>query len=97
MRGRPRDGAAPIVADYGGALVAERLDQIGDVADQLVERVVGDADRCVGLAVAAHLGCDAIEAIGQRAHLMAPRVPAFREAVQHDDRRSDARRVRRGE
>src|SRR5208337_4019516 len=34
QRGRPCDGAAPIVADYGGALVAKRLDQIGDVADQ---------------------------------------------------------------
>src|SRR5208283_1706299 len=71
-RGRPGYGAAPIVADYGCAAMAEGLDQIGHIADQLVERVVGDSDGCAGFAVTAHLGNDAIEAVGQRAHLMAP-------------------------
>src|SRR5208282_895520 len=86
-RSRPGYGAAPIVADDPGTPMAERLDQIGGIADQLVERVVRDPDGCVGFAVTAHLGCDAIEAVGQRAYLMAPRVPAFRKPVHHDDRR----------
>src|SRR5277367_3726950 len=70
--------------------MAERLYQFGDIGDELVERVVGDADGSVRLAVSAHFGRDAIEAIGQRADLIAPRVPAFGEAVQHDDRRAGA-------
>src|SRR5580704_2197580 len=90
QRRRPCDTAAPIVAYYSGAFVSHRLDQIGDVANQFVERVVADSDRCVGLAVSAHLRRDAFETVRQCMHLMAPRVPALGKAVEHDDRPSRA-------
>ena len=63
QRRSPRYSAAPIVPDHDRAIAPERMNQIGDITDQLLEAVVRDSNRRIGLAVTAHLGSDAVERV----------------------------------
>ena len=79
------------MAGNDGSLFAERVQQADDVADHVQLRVLVDRLGAVGLAVAALVRGDSVEAgIGERGDLVPPRVPALREAVAHHDERAAA-------
>ena len=83
----PGDPAAPVVRRDAGALVAERGDEPGDVAGELLEVVRLDGPGLVGVPVAALVGRDGTEPRGrERVDLARPRVPELGEPVQQDDR-----------
>jgi len=68
-------------------LDAERVEQRHDVADDVEGGVGRDVGRRGGAAVAAEVGRHAAVAPrGQVRHLVAPRVPELREAVQEHNR-----------
>ncbi len=90
QRGLPCDHAAPIVADDDRLLFAQRLDDGDHVAHQQSHVVILDALGLVAQVVAALIDGDALEFIGQRLHLVAPRVPEIGKAVDHDDQRAAA-------
>ena len=84
----PGHRRAPVVPGDHRRSLAERVEQADHVADQVQERVLLDLLRRVGLAVAAHVGRDGVEAgLGQGAELVAPGVPGFGKAVAEDDER----------
>ncbi len=72
--------------DRGGGV--EDIEEADDVADEMELRVLIDRLGGIGLPVAALVGRnDVVARVGQRADLVAPRVPALRKAVaQHDER-----------
>jgi hypothetical protein len=91
-RGRPGDGASPVVAGEEGPLGAALGYQLADVARQRLDAVGGDAGRLRGEVVAAHVGRDHAEAgLGQGRDLVVPAVPELGKAVQQDDQRPLAR------
>jgi hypothetical protein len=55
MHQNPRDDAAPVVADHGGA-ATQLLDQLPDILGDQVHTVVGDGARLVRLVVACVVG-----------------------------------------
>ena len=82
----PDHHGPPVVADEGGPVVAVVVEQPAQVAGQVVGAVVGDLGRARAPAVAAQVRrIGAVAGVGQRAELMAPRVPELREAVAQDD------------
>ena len=84
----PDHHGAPVVPYEGGRVVAEVVEQAVEIAGELVRPVVGDLGRVRAAAVAAQVGgVGAIARVGQRAELVAPRVPELREAVAEHDRR----------
>ena len=91
QRSMPGDRRAPVVTDDHGLGLAERLDQLDHVADQVEQRVGVDRLGRLGAAVAAHVGRDAAEAGGaDRLELMPPRVPALRPAMAEQHQRAAA-------
>ena len=73
-------------------LDAERVEQPGEVADEVMDAVLLDGGGRVGVAVAALVRRDGAEArIGQGAQLMAPRIPQLRKAVAQEHRKAAAR------
>jgi len=71
---------------------AEHVEERDDVADDVEGGVGGDVGRRAGAAVAAEVGRHAAVAPrGQVLHLVAPRVPELREAVQEYHHRLRAR------
>ena len=74
----------------------ERVEQADDVADEVQLRVLVDRLGRIGLAVAALVGRDDVEArIAECVELVPPRVPALGEAVaQHDERAVSGPRLR---
>ena len=64
------------MADDNGLFLAQRTDQLGDIADQMKQGIGLDRCRGVGAAVAAHVGGrDPISCRRQRADLVAPGMP----------------------
>jgi hypothetical protein len=89
--GLPGDGCAPVVTDDHGRALAQRVDQADDVTDEVVNRVVVDAFRLVGLPVAPLVGRHHVVAgVGEGGDLVAPGVPRLRPAVQQQHERSFA-------
>jgi hypothetical protein len=83
------DPAAEGLADEGGALVAERIQQVAQQARVRAEGVV--AARFGGLAMAEQIGCDDRVVLGERGHRVPPRQGASRHAVHEDDHRTPTR------
>jgi len=64
----------------------QRGDQAGHVPGQGCHVIGRDSLRLAAAAIAAHVDRDdLVSGIGNRSHLVAPRVPAFRKAVHHHD------------
>ncbi len=84
--------AAPVVAGDDALLLAEGIEQTGDVGGDVLAAVVGGVRGRVGVAIAAHVGSDgAIARIGEGRELVPPRIPELGEAVDHDDGKAFAR------
>ncbi len=79
------------MADDHRFLLAERVEQADEVAEQVELRILLHRRRAVGLAVAAQVGSDGVVAgRGQGGELKAPGVPRLREAVQQHHQRTFA-------
>ena len=63
----PGHRRAPVVADDHRLSLAQRVEQADHVADQMQQRVLVDRLGPVGLAIAAHVGRDGVEAGLRRA------------------------------
>ncbi len=87
----PGNRAAPIVADDGEPVHAQRIGQQEDVADQLVGRVGIHFLGTGRSAIAALVGCDAAEAVAELRDLVTPAAVVFGKAVQEDQHRRIAR------
>ena len=84
----PRHRAAPIVAHHDGSRRFLRGHHRGDIRHQQRHGVLLHALGLVALVVAAHVQRGDAKAIRQRRHLVPPRVPEVRKAVQeHRQRR----------
>src|SRR5438128_12633697 len=82
----PGDGAAPVVPHDVRAVRAEGADEAHDVIRDHAGAIGRDPGGLAARAVAAQVGRDDAEALGQRWYLMAPLVRALRKAVeQHDE------------
>jgi hypothetical protein len=82
QRHLPGDDAAPVVSDHDRLLDAERVEQAGEIADQMVNRVCVHRLRSVGVAIAALVRRNGVKSgLRQRPQLMPPRVPELGEAV----------------
>ena len=88
----PGDHAAPVVSDDRRLVAPEMADHRRDVADEQADVVVLDAFGFVTQVVAALIDRHHLKAIRQRLHLMTPRVPEVRKAVDHHDERALAER-----
>ena len=84
----PRDRGAPVVAHDDRGVDAARVEQADDVAHEMELRVLIDGRGHVGGAVAPLVGSEhVVPGLAQHLQLVAPRVPAFGEAVaEHDGR-----------
>ena len=91
QRHAPSNRAAPVVADDGEAIHAERIGELEHVADQLVGRVSLDLLRLGRSAIAALVRRDTPIAVGQMRDLVAPGPVAFGKAMQEDQRGCIAR------
>ena len=80
----PRRRAAPVVADDDAFVDAERVEHPDDVGDDLPLGVSLDGLGAIGFAIAALVGRDGAKScVGERANLMTPGIPEFREAMAH--------------
>jgi hypothetical protein len=87
----PGDRRAPIVTCDYRFIGAERIQQANNVARQMKQGVLFNGVGPVGLAVAAHIGCDGVKAsFRERLQLMAPGIPRFGEPMTQDDERTGA-------
>jgi hypothetical protein len=87
----PGHRRAPVVARDHRRRGPEGIEEPYQIADQVEQAVALDLGGGVGLAVAAHVGRHRAEArVGQRAELMTPRIPGFREAVTQEHDRASA-------
>ena len=86
QRNPPGDRAAPVVADNGECLHAQRIGQLENIADQLVRAVGIHILRLGRPAVAALVWGDATEPVGEMGDLVAPGPVAFGKAVKEDER-----------
>ncbi len=86
----PGHGAAPIVTDDDGLLLAEVFDDRHHIRHEHAHAVVLDALRLVTQIVTALVDGHDTVVRRQCCHLMSPRVPEIRKAVDHDDERSFA-------
>jgi hypothetical protein len=87
----PGHGGAPVVADHGGPLHPEGVEQAGDVADQGAELVGLDGGQAGRLPQATQVGGEHPHARGgQGVELVAPQPPGVGEAVQQHHRRAVA-------
>ena len=86
----PGNGCAPVVADDHRRLVrAQGGDQASHISGQMFETIGLDLVGLVRAAVTANVDRAGREAGGRNgAHLMAPRVPRLRKAVDHDNQRA---------
>src|SRR5207237_10777807 len=92
QRGVPGDRRTPIMSDHDRTLLAKRIEQSDDVADQVEHRIGLEGGRPIGLPVAALVRSDDVETrVRQGGQLMAPRVPRLRKSVQQYDERTLAR------
>ena len=91
QRYAPCNRAAPVMPDDGEVPHVERSGQQENIAHQLVGRVVGHRLRLGRSAIAALIGRDAAEAVGEMRDLMAPGAVALGKAVQEDQDRRVAR------
>ena len=88
QRGVPRDGRPPVVADEHCPRRAQGTDERDDVAHQVEHRVVGHVVGRRGRTEAALIGRDHVEpGLGQRLHLVAPRVRRLRKPVEEHHER----------
>ena len=88
----PGNEGAPIVAHEEDPIQTKCVQEGYEVADDVEDGVTGGGGRRVGVAVAAEVGGDGtVAAGGSREHLVAPRVPELREAVEEEHRRAGAR------
>jgi hypothetical protein len=79
---QPGQRAAPVVPGDGGGASAQGHNQVGHLWGQHLGSVVAHPGRLVGGVVAGQVGRDHPEAgLGERRYLVAPGVPALREAV----------------
>ena len=69
-------------------LLVEFPDEPDDVSDEDRHPVIGDARRFLALRIAAKVGCDHPEAVGERRNLLAPGVRALRKPVKQEDERA---------
>ena len=89
LREAPGDDRAPVVTHDRRFLATERAKETGDVADELLHVVGGDALGLVRLVVAPKIGSDApVPGRGDRLELVPPRPPELRKAVEEDNERS---------
>ena len=96
QRRLPDDDTAPVMADDRRLLDPERVEQSGEIADEVVDGVRLDRLRRVGLAVAALIRGDGAKAgLRQRPQLVAPRIPDLRKSMAQHHRESRCRPPRR--
>src|SRR5262245_53145245 len=82
------DGGTPVMTDHDRLAGAQCVYQDVDVGGQLLDRVRLDRGRLVAVAVAAYVGRRyAVAGIDEGADLVAPGIPAFREAMDEHDQR----------
>jgi hypothetical protein len=75
------------VTDDGSMLRPEFMDECDDVADEVEDRILLDAIRAVGGAVAALVRCDyVVSSSSECGDLVPPGVPRLRPAVQEQDK-----------
>ena len=87
----PGDRAAPVVSDHGKALDPQRIGEQENVAHQLIGGVILHRGRFGRAAIAALVGRDAAEVLGEMCDLMPPCAVALGKAVEEDQHRCIAR------
>ena len=85
----PGNHPAPVMADDGGAIRAQRLDQALHIPCQEVQPVLARALGLVGEVIAPQVRRhDPVPRFGQRRQLVAPGIPVLRKSVQQHDQRA---------
>ena len=84
----PGDGTAPVMTDDVRTVLAERLDEPDDVGDENRDPVIGHAWRLVALRVAAEVGCNNTETLGECGDLLAPGIGTLWKPVEQENERA---------